>query len=92
MTNNFELHKQISFDELIKHGFENGANVVNGLPWSWKINGKAITHENDNCYLIETIDGIKRFKRGSDKLIAFENGLRIMVDYGDTHAPGSCPM
>lgn len=91
MENNLELHKQITFDELVKHGLENGANVVNGMPWSWKINGKAITHENDSCYLIETLDGNKRFERG-DNLIAFESGLRIMVDHGDSHAPGGCPM
>jgi hypothetical protein len=89
---NLELHKQISFDEFIKHGLENGANVVNGLPWSWKINGKAITHENDQCYIVETIDGKKEFWKGRDKLIAFESGLRIMDASTDSHAPGSCPM
>ncbi len=42
--NNLELHKQFTFDEIVKHGLVNGANVVNGMPWSWKINGKPITH------------------------------------------------
>jgi len=47
----------ITFDELVKHGLENGANVVNDMPWSWDYNGHAISHENDECYLIPTLEG-----------------------------------
>lgn len=101
MENNLELNKRITFEEVVKHGLENGANVVNGMPWSWKINGKTITHENDECYLIEVSKGgweymeseIKKFNKG-DELIAFEHGLHIFpytFPY-DTHAPGSCPL
>ena len=101
MENNLELNKLITFEEVVKHGLENGANVVNGMPWSWKINGKTITHENDECYLIEVSKGgweymeseIKKFNKG-DELIAFEHGLHIFpytFPY-DTHAPGGCPM
>jgi hypothetical protein len=89
--NNLELHKQITFDELVKHGIENGANIVNRMPWSWKINDKAITHENDTCYLIETIDGIKPFYKGQ-YLIAYEIGLGILIDHGSSQAPMGCPM
>ncbi len=80
MEINLELHKQITFDELVQHGIENGANIVNNMPWSWKINGKSITHENDNVYIIETIDGNKHFHRG-EFLIAFENGLKILINH-----------
>jgi len=84
MKDNLELNKIITFDELVKHGIENGANIVDGMPWSWYINGKAITHENDNCYLIECAkegfnyleSEIKKFERG-DKLVALEHGLHI---------------
>ena len=91
MENNLRLHQQLTFEEIVKHGIENGANIVNGMPWSWKINGKSITHENDNLYLIETIDGRNRFERG-DHLIAYEKGLMILVSHGDSHAPCGCPM
>ena len=92
MENNLELGRMISFNELIQHGLNNGANVVNDMPWSWKINGKAITHENNHCYLIETIDGFKRFEH-PDKLIAFGDGLKIMTSsFNDTHSPGGCPL
>ena len=47
----------ITFDELVKHGLENGANVNNGMPWSWNYKGHPITHENDQCYLIPTLEG-----------------------------------
>ena len=82
----------ISFNELIQHGLNNGSNVVNEMPWSWKINGKSVTHENNHCYLIETIDGLKRFEH-PDKLIAFGDGLRIMTkSFYDTHSPQGCPL
>lgn len=87
---NLELRKPITFDELVKHGLENGANVINGMPWSWKINGKSVTHENDYCYIIETIDGNEKFWR-NNKLIAFESGLKILI-FHHTHSPGGCPM
>lgn len=92
MENNLELHKQITFDELVKHGIENGANINNGMPWSWKINGKSVTHENDYCYIIETITGNERFEKG-DKLIAIDKGLKILpYNVNQDHSPGACPM
>jgi len=90
MELNLELHKRINFDELIRHGRENGANIVNDMPWSWKINGKSVTHENNNLYLIETVEGSNHFEKG-DYLIAFEHGLIILTDH-NTHSPGGCPM
>lgn len=47
----------ITFNELVRHGIESGANIVNGMPWSFDYNGHAITHENDNLYLIPTLEG-----------------------------------
>ena len=81
MDNNLELHKIISFDELVERGLKNGANIVDGFPWSWKINGKSITHENNKCYIIETVDGMKRFHSG-DFIIAYESGLKILINHG----------
>ncbi len=47
----------ITFDELVAYGKENGANIVEGMPWSFNYKGHAITHENDECYLIPTLEG-----------------------------------
>jgi hypothetical protein len=45
--------ESISFDELVQHGRDSGANIVNGMPWSFEYKGKAVTHENDQLYLIQ---------------------------------------
>jgi hypothetical protein len=47
----------ITFDELVQYGKDNSGNIVNGMPWSFNYNGHPITHENDNCYLIPTLEG-----------------------------------
>lgn len=52
----------ITFDELIEHGKgQPGASIVDGMPWSFDYNGHAITHENDKCYLIPTLEGAMKF-------------------------------
>lgn len=58
----------LTFDELVGHGRANGANIVNGMPWSWQLNGRPITHENDDCYLITTLERTMKMTRG-DMLI-----------------------
>jgi len=47
----------LTFDELVQYGKDNGGNIVNDMPWSFEINGHPITHENDECYLITTLEG-----------------------------------
>lgn len=63
----------ITFDELILHGVAVGGNIVNDMPWSFAYQGYPITHENDNCYLIPTLEGTMRFQRG-DMLITGVKG------------------
>lgn len=58
----------ITFDELVAHGIANGANVTNGMPWSFIYKGHPITHENDDCYLIPTWEGSFKMQR-TDMLI-----------------------
>lgn len=47
----------ITFDELIEYGKASGANLIEGMPWSFEYKGHPITHENDECYLIPTLEG-----------------------------------
>ncbi|MBU0523486.1 MULTISPECIES: hypothetical protein [unclassified Pseudomonas] len=63
----------ITFEELVAHGVANGGNIVNGMPWSFQYKGHGVTHENDNCYLIPTLEGVFRFDRG-DMLITGVQG------------------
>lgn len=58
----------ITFDELVEYGKSGSANIVNSMPWSFDYKGHPITHENDDCYLIPTLEGTMRFDRG-DMLI-----------------------
>ena len=51
----------ITFYELVEHGIASGGNVVNGMPWSFEYQGHPITHENDDCYLIPTLEGTMKF-------------------------------
>jgi hypothetical protein len=64
----------ITFDELIEYGkiFDTGGGV-RGLPWSFEYKGYPITHENDDCYLIPTLEGTMRMERG-DMLITGVKG------------------
>ena len=63
----------ITFDELVEHGRNNGANIVNGMPWAFQYAGQPITHENDDCYLILTLEGTMRMTR-NDMLITGVKG------------------
>lgn len=63
----------ITFDELVAHGIATGGNVVNGMPWSFSYAGHAITHENDDCYLIPTLEGTMQMGR-DDMLITGVKG------------------
>lgn len=63
----------ITFDELVEYGMANAAALVNGMPWSFDYQGQHITHENDDCYLIPTLEGTMRFNRG-DMLITGVKG------------------
>ncbi len=63
----------ITFNELVAYGLANGANVVKGMPWSFTYGGHAISHENDDCYLIPTAEGTMQMRRG-DMLITGVKG------------------
>jgi hypothetical protein len=63
----------ITFDELIDHARKQGAHEIAGMPWSFTYAGQHITHENDDCYLIPTLEGTMKFQRG-DMLITGVKG------------------
>jgi hypothetical protein len=55
----------ITFEELVAHGISEGANIVEGMPWSFTYKGWAITHENNDCYIVPSLEGPMRFNRGA---------------------------
>lgn len=62
-----------TFDEFVEYGKANGGNIVNGMPWHFIFEGQAVTHENDNCYLILIPSGTVKFNRG-EMLVADVKG------------------
>lgn len=77
------MSKIISFGEFIAYGIKAGGNVVNGMPWSFQFEGRPVTHENNDLYLIADGDRTLRFKRG-DTL--FVEGDRLMISSPDNNA------
>jgi len=69
----------ITFDQLVAHGIEQcksegrESNIVNGMPWSFSYAGHPVTHENDSCYLIPTLEGAMKMGR-DDMLITGVKG------------------
>lgn len=63
----------ITFEELVEYGKAHAASLVNGMPWSFDYQGQPITHENDQCYLIPTLEGTMRMDIG-DMLITGVKG------------------
>jgi hypothetical protein len=52
-------------------------NIIRGMPWSFHINGRGFTHENDECYLFST-------SRGSDTLTP--NDMLVIEGPGEVYA------
>lgn len=74
-----EVIEAITFDDLVEYGRASGANIVNGMPWSFQYSGKPITHENDDRYLVSTELGMFQFNRGQ-VLIIGSNGYLFTCD------------
>lgn len=52
--------KSYTFDEFVQYGRDAGANIVGGMPWSFKFHSDPVTHETDVRYMV----GSKHFNRG----------------------------
>jgi hypothetical protein len=52
----------ITFEEFVEQARQQpDVHIVNGMPWSFQYKGHAVTHENDECYLIPTKEGTMNF-------------------------------
>ncbi len=63
----------VTFEELVAYGRTNAPSLVGGMPWSFEYRGYAVSHENDECYLLSTADGTIRVTP-SDVLVTSEDG------------------
>lgn len=68
----------ITFDELVQFGRDHGANIVNGMPWSFTYMGYPVSHENDARYLIGSSIPSLDFTP-NDMLLTMPNGALKVV-------------
>lgn len=69
-----------TFDEFIQYGLDTGVPAMNNVPWSFKFHGRPVTHENDNCYLINNKSGTTlRFERGATLLVGADDTLAMQL-------------
>lgn len=60
----------ITFAELIQHGVDSGAQLVNGMPWSFEYKGYPVTMENDSLYFV-SVNGVLQ-SIASDEVIVID--------------------
>jgi hypothetical protein len=79
----------LTFDDLVEYGkLQPEVNIVNGMPWSFmfhapyfndknmlEIKSHRITHENDDCYLIPTLEGTMKFTRADMLIIGIKGEI-----------------
>ena len=65
----------ITFNEFVEYGKTQmpSEHLNDGMPWSFNYGGHQVTHENDECYLIPTLEGTHNFTP-KDVLITGVNG------------------
>ena len=56
----------LTFEELVAYALaSNSVTILGGVPQSFTYKGQHITIENNDCYLVPTLEGVMKFKRGN---------------------------
>lgn len=72
----------MTFDEFVEYGKQAaGANIVNGMPWSFEFRGINVTHETDHLYLLPLEDGRTLNFLSGDVLVFHSGGTIVNVDF-----------
>lgn len=69
----------VSFDELVQHGLDCGANVQNGMPWSFMWMEHPVTHETDDLYLIARMSEFGDLKIGRKDMLLDVAGVAMVM-------------
>ena len=79
-----------TFERFVEHGrlyamdkSKKDGHIVNGMPWSFKLKNNAVTHENDECYLVQTEIGFEKFTP-NDLLVIKPNGQLSIIKFSQT--------
>lgn len=79
----------ITFDELVQHGRDTGANIVGDMPWSFSYHGHAVSHENNECYLVNYHNGttaVTLYVRPQDMLVLHSSGELTVTNTARFHS------
>ena len=68
-----------TFDEFLEFGRgycqQAGLSLVGKMPWSFKFRDYTVTHENDACYLIPTLEGTMKFTPDDVLIVGVANEI-----------------
>lgn len=68
----------MTFEELVEYGKTHGGNIVNGIPWSFHVNGHPVTHDtymDSDGYLISTLEGTMRMTKDDMLVIGVQGEI-----------------
>lgn len=77
VTTDLKIGQVLTFDEFVEYGKKVAINLVEGMPWSFYINGQIVTHVNDNQYLIQTGPNRQDSFKREDRLEITRDGVKI---------------
>ncbi len=72
-----KIVEAVTFDELIQHGIDSGAQLVNGMPWSFEYKGYPVTSENDSLYFV-CVNGVNISITDDEVLIIDLDGIDVI--------------
>lgn len=77
--------RQYTFSDLVRVGRESGCPLQgpNRMPWSFRVQNIAVTHENDAAYCIGNINGL--FCQGD--LLVITDSIPVIHKGGASHIP-----
>lgn len=78
---NTQVVEALTFEEFVAYGLTNSDSIVDGIPWSFDYKGHPVTHENDECYLLPTIETSQLGAKMTtgDMIVTYENGDTIVM-------------
>jgi hypothetical protein len=68
-----------TFDEFVQYGIDSGAPLHDGIPWSFDFYSSAVTHEDNDRYIV---NGFDEFSRGG-RIVVSEGGKAVPYDLVD---------
>ena len=66
-----------TFAQFVQFGRDSGADLINGMPWSFTFYGQPVTHCSDTMYLIGGSEDEVVFNTGKTLEVSAECGIKL---------------